>query len=254
LKARRGGTPQDDKILEYFLLTPMRDQGFSMNKSEAVFEKLITGRCIAFLAPASAEDCIFAYETLDPMGIVLEVALRTAKALEGIRALVDAHPDAAVLAGTVMTPDQADLAIRAGAAGIVSADFIPGVVERCVADDVMCVPGGIGDAGKQLVLKAELCGCDLETLCQEHPHQWIYKLFPAITEHQMFYSLSSHWKSAYKGLRVVYSGGITLDNLAGLVRFDPEGIYCGSAVTRKIHEPGAMREEAGRWLDLIHHP
>jgi len=37
------------------------------------------------------------------------------------------HPDALLLAGTVMTETQAKDAINAGASGIVSADYIPAV-------------------------------------------------------------------------------------------------------------------------------
>lgn len=222
-----------------------------MNKSAKVFEILKNNHLIAFLAPESVDDCITAYETLNPMGIVLEVTLRTDKALGGIKAILEKHPDALVLAGTVMTPKQAEQVIEAGAAGIVSADYIPKVVERCVKSDVMCVPGGIGDAGKQLVQKAELYGCDLEKLRELRPYQWIYKLFPAAAERQAFYSLSGPWKSVYKGLRIVYTGGISLNNLGNLVQFDPDGFFGGSALTRKIHEPDKMREEAVRWLDII---
>lgn len=222
-----------------------------MNKSEKAFEILKANRLIAFLAPETVDDCITAYETLAPMGVVLEIAFRTGKALDGIRATLEKHPDALVLAGTVMTPKQAEQAIGAGAAGVISADYIPKVVERCVEYDVMCVPGGLGDAGKQLVQKAELYGCDFEMLRETRPYQWIHKLFPATTEHQVFYSLAGPWKSAFKGLRMVYTGGISLGNLGDLVRYDPDGIFCGSAVAKRIHEPEKMREEAKRWLDII---
>jgi 2-dehydro-3-deoxyphosphogluconate aldolase/(4S)-4-hydroxy-2-oxoglutarate aldolase len=222
-----------------------------MNKSASVFDLLKSRQLIAFVAPETVDDCVTAYETLSPMGIVLEIAFRTQKALDGIKATLEKHPDALVLAGTVMTPKQAGQAIEAGAAGIVSADYIAKVVERCVESDVMCVPGGLGDVGKQLVQKAELYGCDFEMLREIRPYQWIHKLFPATTEHQVFYSLAGPWKSAYKGLRMVYTGGVSLGNLGDLVRYDPDGIFCGSAVAKRIHEPEKMREEAERWLGII---
>jgi 2-keto-3-deoxy-6-phosphogluconate aldolase len=225
-----------------------------MNKSARAFEILKTSRLIAFLAPESAEDCVSAYETLAPLGVLLEIAFRTPKALDGIRAVAGKHPDALLLAGTVMTPAQAGRALDAGVAGVISADYIPGVVAACVERDVMCIPGGLSDAGKQLVQKAEGYGCELEELRERAPYQWIYKLFPAATEHGMFYSLSKPYKSVYKGLRLVYTGGVTLDNLAVLARHDPDGIFCGSAVTRQVKTPTAMAAEAGRWLDLIREP
>ena len=222
-----------------------------MNKSAKIFDVLKTNQLIAFLAPEKVQDCITAYETLKPMGIVLEISFRTRAALEGIRATLAKYPDALVLAGTVMTPKQADEAIKAGAAGIISADYIPDVVERCVRSDVMCVPGGLGDVGKQLVQKAELYGCEFELLGEKYPYQWIYKLFPAAAEKLSFLGLSKAWKSVFKGLRLVYTGGVSLSNLSELVRQDPEGIFCGSAVTRMIREPEKMREEAKQWIGLI---
>jgi 2-keto-3-deoxy-6-phosphogluconate aldolase len=225
-----------------------------MNKSEKAFEILKSRRLLAFLAPESVNDCVTAYETLGASGVILEVAFRTDKALDGIRETVRRHPDALVFAGTVMTRKQAERAMDAGAAGVISADYIPAVVAACAERDVTAVPGGLSDAGKQLVQKAELYGCELEELREKHPHQWIYKLFPAVTEHAAFYSLSRQYKSAYKGLRVVYTGGISLDNLNALAAYDPEGIFCGSAVCRRIHEPEAMKMEAGKWMEIIRKP
>jgi 2-keto-3-deoxy-6-phosphogluconate aldolase len=222
-----------------------------MNQSQKAFEVLKSNRLLAFLAPESVDDCVQAYETLGPSGVILEVAFRTDKALDGIRETVRRHPDALVFAGTVMTRKQAERAMDAGAAGVISADYIPAVVAACAERDVTAVPGGLSDAGKQLAQKAELYGCELEELREKHPHQWIYKLFPAVTEHARFYSLSKQYQSAYKGLRMVYTGGISLDNLKELAAYDPDGIFCGSAVCRRIREPGEMLTEARRWMEII---
>jgi 2-keto-3-deoxy-6-phosphogluconate aldolase len=223
-----------------------------MKKSQKLFEILQKNRLIAFLAPKTIEDCLAAYEALTPMGIVLEIAFRTQIALEGIQATLNQYPDALIMAGTVMTPQQAQAAIKAGVAGIISADYIPRVVETCVLSDVMCVPGGLGDAGKQLAQKADLYGIDFQSLRERIPYQWVYKLFPTTTETLVLISLSKAWKSAYKGLQMVYTGGINLNNLAELVKADPEGIFCGSAVTKSIHDPESMKTEARQWLDIIH--
>jgi 2-keto-3-deoxy-6-phosphogluconate aldolase len=223
-----------------------------MKKSQKLFEILQNNRLIAFLAPKTIEDCLLAYEALTPMGIVLEIAFRTQIALEGIQATLSQYPDALLMAGTVMTPQQAQSAIKAGVAGIISADYVPSVVETCVRSDVMCVPGGLGDAGKQLAQKADLYGIDFQLLRERVPYQWVYKLFPTTTETLVFISLSKAWKSAYKGLQMVYTGGISLNNLAELVKADPEGIFCGSAVTKSIQDPESMKTEARQWLDIIH--
>jgi 2-keto-3-deoxy-6-phosphogluconate aldolase len=225
-----------------------------MKKSEALFKILREHRLIAFLAPKTANDCITAYETLSPMGVILEIAFRTSAAAEGIKATLARYPDALIMAGTVMTPHQAKTAIESGVSGVISADYIPGVVETCVRSDIMCVPGGIGDAGKQLVQKAELYGCDFMSLYEEHPYQWVYKLFPTSTEELSLISLSKAWKAAYTHLQMVYTGGISLKNLRMLVQADPSGIFCGSAVTQSIQDPEQMKREARQWLEIIKNP
>lgn len=222
-----------------------------MTKSIALFEILKQNRLIGLLTPKNAEQCVIAYETLNPLGVVLEIAFRSKAAADGIRAVLNSHPDALILAGTVMTETQVKLAIDTGVAGIVSADYISAVVEIAVRSDVMCIPGGLADCGKQLVQKAQLYGCDLDELRERYPYQYIYKLFPALTETGSNMGLAKAWKGPYKGINIVYTGGISLENLQNIVQMDPEGIYCGSAVTKAIDQPDLMRAEAQKWLNII---
>ncbi len=222
-----------------------------MKMSEAVFSLLKEKHLIGLLSPKNADQCLTAYEILLPLGIVLEIAFRTEAALNGIQAIKKKYPDALILAGTVMTPKQAESAINAGVAGIVSADYIPSVVEVAVHHDILCVPGGLGDVGKQLVHKAELYGCDLEELKQRYPYQWVYKLFPAAVGSQSYFHITKAWKGPFKGLTVVYTGGVSLDTLEQIAGFDPDGIFCGSALTRAIDNPELMKEEALKWLSIV---
>lgn len=223
-----------------------------MNKSLRIFNLLKEKRLIALLTPKSATECLTAYETLQPMGIVLEIAFRSEAAMDGIKAVLKKHPDALILAGTVMMADQAEAAIQTGVAGIVSADYIADVVEVCVKHDILSIPGGISDAGKQLVQKAKLYGCDISGLKEKYPYQWIYKLFPAIADGHSNMGLAKAWKGPFKGLNIIYTGGVSLNNLADVVNSDPDGIYCGSALTKSIDDPEKMRAEAKNWLDIIH--
>ena len=72
---------------------------------------------------------------------IIEVTLRTPRALDVIRAIRDAVPDAVVGAGTVTTPDLVRQAVAAGAQFLVS----PGTTSQLLAamDDagVPCLPG-----------------------------------------------------------------------------------------------------------------
>ncbi len=223
-----------------------------MSKSAAVFEQLKENRVVAILAPKSTGECVKAYETLHPLGVTLEISFRSKIASEGIKAVLESYPDALILAGTVMTKRLAEDAIRQGVAGIISADYIPGVLEICVAKDIMYVPGGLGDVGKQLVKKAELYGCEFAELREKYPYQWVYKLFPTVTATSSFYGVTKAWKGPYKGLTVFYTGGVSENNLADIVKSDPDGIFCGSALTRDIRNPHKMEEVAEKWISIIY--
>ena len=61
-----------------------------------------------------------------------EVTFRTAAAEEAIRIMSEKFPDMLVGAGTVLTTEQVDRAVAAGAKFIVSPGINPKVVEYCV--------------------------------------------------------------------------------------------------------------------------
>ena len=58
-----------------------------------------------------------------------EVTFRTAAAEESIRKMTDIYPDMLIGAGTVLTTEQVDRAVAAGAKFIVSPGFDPEVVD-----------------------------------------------------------------------------------------------------------------------------
>lgn len=71
---------------------------------------------------------------------VAEVTFRTAAAADAIRVLAD-RGDILVGAGTVLTPDQVDQAVAAGATFVVSPGLSRAVVERCREHGVLPLPG-----------------------------------------------------------------------------------------------------------------
>jgi 2-dehydro-3-deoxygluconokinase len=225
-----------------------------MNRSQSLFGQLKKSRLIALLTPRSEDQCLAAYEILNSLEVNLEIALRSPAAIPGIKAVLEKYPGALILAGTVMTGKQAAAAIDAGAAGVVSADYIPAVVDVCVERDIMCIPGGLADAGKQLVHKAEKYGCELEELGEKYPYQWIYKLAPAFSGEMINLDLARFWREPYPDLTVVHAGGIALENLHLAQRKDPPGIFCASALTRHLSEPEAMKSEIQRWKEILQPP
>jgi 2-dehydro-3-deoxyphosphogluconate aldolase / (4S)-4-hydroxy-2-oxoglutarate aldolase len=72
---------------------------------------------------------------------VAEITFRTAAAEEAIRILSREVPELLVGAGTVLTIEQADKAIAAGAKFIVAPGFNPKVVDHCIARGVPMAPG-----------------------------------------------------------------------------------------------------------------
>ncbi len=209
------------------------------------------GRLVALLNPKNSADCVKAYEICEAQGVTLEIAYRSEHAAGGIEAILGKHPEALVLAGTVMTAAQADEAIEAGVAGVVSADYIAEVLDVCVKNDIMCIPGGLSDAGKQLVRKASGYGCSLEDLRKKYPYQWIYKLFPAFAGGMSNIGMVQAWRGPYRDLEVVYTGGITLETLKQAVQKDPMGIFCASALTQHILEPEKMEQEIKQWKKAL---
>lgn len=71
---------------------------------------------------------------------VVEVALRTPAAAAALRTMA-AHPGLCVGAGTVLTPEQVDRAVEAGAAFIVTPGLDVAVLERCASFAVPVFPG-----------------------------------------------------------------------------------------------------------------
>ncbi len=70
-----------------------------------------------------------------------EVTFRTAAAEEAIRIMVQEYPDMIVGAGTVLTTEQVDRAIGAGAKFIVSPGLNPKIVQYCIDKGIPVTPG-----------------------------------------------------------------------------------------------------------------
>ncbi|MGY4976125.1 bifunctional 4-hydroxy-2-oxoglutarate aldolase/2-dehydro-3-deoxy-phosphogluconate aldolase [Streptomyces sp. 900105755] len=72
---------------------------------------------------------------------VIEVTLRTPAALDAIRAVAAAVPDAVVGAGTVLTPEQVTECVAAGARFLVSPGWTDGLLAAMAASGVPYLPG-----------------------------------------------------------------------------------------------------------------
>ena len=86
---------------------------------------------------------------------VAEVTFRTAAAQDSIRAMA-ARGDILVGAGTVLTPEQVDQAVAAGARFVVSPGLSRAVVERCGEHGVLALPGAVTATEVQAALELGL--------------------------------------------------------------------------------------------------
>lgn len=87
-----------------------------------------------------------------------EVTFRTDVAEESIRIMSEKFPDLLVGAGTVLTTEQVDRAIAAGAKFIVSPGLNPKVVQYCIDKNIPITPGVVtpGEIEKAIELGLEV--------------------------------------------------------------------------------------------------
>ena len=69
-----------------------------------------------------------------------EVTFRTEAAKESIRLMAEMYPDMLVGAGTVLTKEQVEQAVEAGAKFIVSPGFDPEIVDYCLEKQIPVFP------------------------------------------------------------------------------------------------------------------
>lgn len=91
-----------------------------------------------------ADDAVPLAQALIGGGLeAIEVTLRTGAALDAIRAIRAELPGALVGAGTILTPEQGEAAVQAGAKFIVSPGMTPRLIEASQAWPVPFLPGAV---------------------------------------------------------------------------------------------------------------
>ncbi len=140
-----------------------------------------------------------------------EVTFRTAAAEEAI-ALMSAHyPQMLVGAGTVLTCEQADRAVKAGAKFIVSPGLNPKVVSFCVENHIPVVPGCSSPSDIEVALEL-----GLDTV----------KIFPAEAVGGLPFIKAV--AAPYPHVKFMPTGGINSKNLNEYLAF-PKIIACGGS-------------------------
>ncbi|HIR84229.1 MAG TPA: bifunctional 4-hydroxy-2-oxoglutarate aldolase/2-dehydro-3-deoxy-phosphogluconate aldolase [Candidatus Galloscillospira excrementavium] len=138
-----------------------------------------------------------------------EVTFRTAAGEEAIRRIATEVPDMLVGAGTVLTTDQADRAIAAGAQFIVSPGFNPAVTRYVIDKGVPMMPGTATPGEME---QAMSMGLD------------VVKFFPA--EQNGGVAKLKALAGPYTTLRWMPTGGVNTKNLMDYLSFD-KIVACG---------------------------
>ena len=140
-----------------------------------------------------------------------EVTFRTAAAEESIRIMAKEFPDMLVGAGTVLTTEQVDRAVNAGAKFIVSPGLNPEVVKYCVNKGIPVTPGTSNPSDVEMAISL---GLD------------VVKFFPA--EAAGGINMIKAMAAPYTQMKFMPTGGINAKNINSYLAFD-KILACGGS-------------------------
>ncbi|MGN1410667.1 MAG: bifunctional 4-hydroxy-2-oxoglutarate aldolase/2-dehydro-3-deoxy-phosphogluconate aldolase [Eubacteriales bacterium] len=140
-----------------------------------------------------------------------EVTFRTDAAEESIRLMCEKYPEMLVGAGTVLTIEQVDRAVAAGAKFIVSPGFDPEIVDYCLSKNIPILPGCITPSEIAQAVKRGLK---------------IVKFFPA--EQAGGVAMIKAMAAPYSMVKFMPTGGINTKNLRDYLSCD-RIICCGGS-------------------------
>ena len=171
-----------------------------------------------------------------------EVTFRTEAAAESIYAMTQAYPEMLVGAGTVLTIEQVDKAVKAGAKFIVSPGFDPEIVDYCIEKQIPILPGCVTPSEVAQAVKRGLK---------------VVKFFPA--EQAGGIAMIKAMAAPYHQLKFMPTGGINLNNLNEYLTFD-KIVACGGSwmVKGELVKAGEfeiiknLTNEAKTLVDEIH--
>ena len=140
-----------------------------------------------------------------------EVTFRTDAAEESIGIMTEKFPDMLIGAGTVLTTEQVDRAVAAGAEFIVSPGINPKVVKYCVDKGILIIPGCANPSDVEQAIEY-----GLEAV----------KFFPAEQAGGLAYIKAI--AAPYVSMKFMPTGGINPDNVKAYLAYD-RILACGGS-------------------------
>ena len=177
-----------------------------------VFEKIHVIGILPVIALDDATQAVPLAKALAAGGIpAAEVTFRTAAGEEAIRRIAQEVPEVLVGAGTVLTTEQVDRAVSAGAKFIVSPGTNPKVVRHCLEKGVQPIPGVVTPTEIESAMEL---GLD------------VLKFFPA--EPSGGLGMIKALTAPYTQIKFIPTGGISAANVGDYLRY-PKILACGGS-------------------------
>ncbi len=208
-------------------------------KSAQIVAQIESTGVVAIIRASGSGELVDVVNALRDGGITcIEVTMTTPNALEVIKAAREKLGDtAAIGVGTVLDAETARAAILAGAQFVVAPITDLPTIELCRRYGVPVMPGALTPTE---IVRAWQAGADF------------VKVFPTG-------SLGSQYLSDLRGplpqIKIIPTGGITLENAADFIHAGASAVGIGSALVRKDwlqkRDFAAIRNAAGQWLQAV---
>lgn len=191
-------------------------------KKEEVIRKIEEQKIIAIIRGLNAEDALNAAIALRKGGIELIEVTFDQKSTDGyketatsISEIKKRCKDVLVGAGTVLTTEQVDIAVNAGAEFIISPDSDEKVIRHTVAKGIVSIPGAYTATE---IKRAHDLGADL------------VKVFPCLDGALAYIKAI---RAPLSHIKILATGGINVDNAKDFIKAGAVGVGVGSSLVNK---------------------
>ncbi len=207
-----------------------------MDRNELLAE-LHRSRLVAVIRSKTAEEALIIASAAGDAGVkFVEITFTVPGAPKIIEALAR-RSELHVGAGTVLSPEQAQAAIAAGAQFLVAPSLELELISVGHKSGIACFPGA---ATPTEIITAARAGADL------------IKIFPADCVGGAYFI--RQMAGPFPDLRVMVSGGVSLDNVKEYVQAGVTGICLGSAYLNSLwgrEGRSAFLKEIARFLESV---